>query len=238
MFSCYFLKCPYHHHLSPPITSTYHHLRISPITRWRGSRGRARSTSPAVACRRYRCYRPRRPWVGSRPGAGVPLRVGTGRAGVSAMTRRANRGKRRGGMEREVRSGRVSWYLDGDSPSNGRVSARHSSSTMSRSCPATITVASEPLISPSRGCVVSLVQTFGQKCEATSTADTISNQLGFPRPLASVHIDARVFNLARASPKLAHGRSSSVQSGCDLDPRVHVPNPPRSVLIARCPRSN
>ena len=150
-----FPKCPYHHHLSP---ISY---LVSPITRWPGSRGRARSTSPAVACRRHRCYRPRRPWVGSRPGAGVPLRVGTGRAGVSAMTRRANRGKRRGGMEREVRSGRVSWYLDGDSPSNGRVSARHSSSTMSRSCPATITVASEPLISPSRGCVVSLFQIFG-----------------------------------------------------------------------------
>ena len=151
-----FPKCPYHHHLSP-----ISYLRSPPITRWPGSRGRARSTSPAVACRRHRCYRPRRPWEGSRPGAGVPLRVGTGRAGVSAMTRRANRGKRRGGMEREVRSGRVSWYLDGDSPSNGRVSARHSSSTMSRSCPATITVASEPLISPSRGCVVSLFQIFG-----------------------------------------------------------------------------
>lgn len=156
MFSCYFL--------SVPITITYHLSATfvsPPITRWPGSRGRARSTSPAVACRRHRCYRPRRPLEGSRPGAGVPLRVGTGRAGVSAMTRRANRGKRRGGMEREVRSGRVSWYLDGDSPSNGRVSARHSSSTMSRSCPATITVASEPLISPSRGCVVSLFQIFG-----------------------------------------------------------------------------
>ena len=154
MFSCYFLSVPITITYLSPITTS-----LSPITRWRGSRGRARSTSPAVACRRHRCYRPRRPWVGSRPGAGVPLRVGTGRAGVSAMTRRANRGS--GGMEREVRSGRVSWYLDGDSPSNGRVSARHSSSTMSRSCPATITVASEPLISPSRGCVVSLIQTFG-----------------------------------------------------------------------------
>ena len=162
MFSCYFLSGSYHHHLSA-ITITYHHLRVSPITRSPGSRGRARSTSPAVACRRHRCYRPRRPLEGSRPGAGVPLRVGTGRAGVSAMTRRANRGKRRGGMEREVRSGRVSWYLDGDSPSNGRVSARHSSSTMSRSCPATITVESEPLISPSRGCVVSLDSNFWLK---------------------------------------------------------------------------
>ena len=233
MFSCYFL--------SVPITITYHLSATfvsPPITRWPGSRGRARSTSPAVACRRHRCYRPRRPLEGSRPGAGVPLRVGTGRAGVSAMTRRANRGKRRGGMEREVRSGRVSWYLDGDSPSNGRVSARHSSSTMSRSCPATITVASELLISPSRGCVVSLFQIFGFLSRQPQPPTRFPTNWDFRDPLASVHIDARVFNRARASYKLAHGRSSSVQSGCDLDPRVHVPNPPRSVLIARCPRSN
>ena len=139
---------------------------------------------------------------------------------------------------REVRSGRVSWYLDGDSPSNGRVSARHSSSTMSRSCPATITVASEPLISPSRGCVVSLFQIFGFLSRQPQPPTRFPTIWDFRDPLASVHIDARVFNRARASPKLAHGRSSSVQSGCDLDPRVHVPNPPRSVLIARCPRSN
>ena len=226
MFSCYFLKCPYHHHLSPPITR------------------HAFAREPRASSFHFSgCGLPTASLLSSTSSVGGVTPGGRGTSagwdGTGGGQRDDSSGeprKRRDG--REVRSGRVSWYLDGDSPSNGRVSARHSSSTMSRSCPATITVASEPLISPSRGCVVSLFQIFGFLSRQPQPPTRFPTNWDFRDPLASVHIDARVFNRARASYKLAHGRSSSVQSGCDLDPRVHVPNPPRSVLIARCPRSN
>ena len=104
MFSCYFL--------SVPITITYHHLSPAPITtsEYHPSRVRQGAEGELVPLLRLwladdivvivHVVR----WRGHARGQGYLCGLGTGRAGVSAMTRRANRGKRRGGMEREIRA--------------------------------------------------------------------------------------------------------------------------------------